>query len=316
MLPCRISDKYYIYILTSRNNIVKFNGKDMKKISCFTLLVVCITCFSQPNGNIDELMHTYTEIRLKDSYPPEMRGIGKISNIQTTLTSNFTSSKLVDFVKSDRSCLGYFGYAGAPGQPKYVSVCRNNADFYEIKFIRYNFKYDKLEVAKASEISEDTAEVLLSILKEQIAKRQDYVQGIFDGAPYEFGIRKAGHFDCAGVNPSDAVSIIRVMCNIANTGSVKDIEELLKKWESEFVECVNDKFVSLNLSKETAVKLAETTLVSIYGADVLRQKPWIVEENARSFKIMGRPTDRMLGGVAEIEIRRSDGKVMRCEYGK
>ncbi len=261
------------------------------------LVAASVPCIFQPSGVC----------------PAQLRGL---SQIQTVLTSNFASSKLVDFVKSDSSCRGYFGYAGGPGQPRYVSVCRNKADYYEIKFIRYNYKNEKLEVAEISEISEDTAEALLSILRDQITRKQNYVQGVLDGSPHEFGIRRAGSFDCAGVNPSDASSIIRMMCNIAGAKSVKDIEELLKKWKSEFVERFNDKFISLNLSKDTAIKLAEATLVSIYGANVLKQRPWIVEENGKSIKIMGQLPSQAAGGVAEIEIRRSDGKVMRCQHGK
>ncbi len=248
---------------------------------------------------------------------PKNEGIGPLSNlIQTALTSRFHSNKQIDFIKSDNTCLGYFGDAGAPGQAMYVAICSEKNNGYHIKFIKYNYESGNLEHDSISEIPEETAKLLLSILRRQINAKKDYCQGVLDGRSFEFGIRQKGTFNCAGINPTDANCTIRMMCDIATARSLDDINRLLEKWESEHVTCVSEKFASLNLSKETAEKLAEIYLVNIYGKKVLKQKPWLIEENAKTIKVMGQLPPNMHGGVAEIEIRRSDGKVIRYSHGK
>ena len=74
--------------------------------------------------------------------------------------------------------------------------------------------------------------------------------------------------------------------------------------------------VNLNLSKETAIKIAETILISIYGKEVLRQRPWQVTESETEFQISGTLAPSSVGGVAEISIRKSDAGVVRYTHGK
>lgn len=74
--------------------------------------------------------------------------------------------------------------------------------------------------------------------------------------------------------------------------------------------------VNLNLSKEDAVKVAETVLVGIYGKEVLRQRPWRVVESETEFQISGTLAPSSVGGVAEISIRKSDAGVARYTHGK
>ena len=74
--------------------------------------------------------------------------------------------------------------------------------------------------------------------------------------------------------------------------------------------------VNLNLSKEDAVKVAETVLVGIYGKEVLRQRPWRVTESETEFQISGTLAPSSVGGVAEISIRKSDAGVVRYTHGK
>ena len=72
--------------------------------------------------------------------------------------------------------------------------------------------------------------------------------------------------------------------------------------------------------KATAVKVAEAILVPIYGADILKQRPfkagfyadrWIVEGTFPVSK--GR---NPLGGVAVIEIHKTTGEILRVTHGK
>ena len=74
--------------------------------------------------------------------------------------------------------------------------------------------------------------------------------------------------------------------------------------------------VNLNLSKEDAVKVAETVLVGIYGKEVLRQRPWRVTESETEFQISGTLAPSSVGGTAEISIRKSDAGVARYTHGK
>lgn len=76
--------------------------------------------------------------------------------------------------------------------------------------------------------------------------------------------------------------------------------------------------LNLNLNKETAVKIAEVILSSIYGEKVLQQRPWLITDNGTSFKIMGTfHSDRFTkGGVAEITISKSDARVLQYSHEK
>ena len=82
------------------------------------------------------------------------------------------------------------------------------------------------------------------------------------------------------------------------------------------VKAPNHPAVNLNLDEATIVKLAEAVLVRIYGEKVLNQKPWIVTENDKSFKIEGTLPKGYWGGVAEIVIRKSDAKIISFTHGK
>lgn len=77
--------------------------------------------------------------------------------------------------------------------------------------------------------------------------------------------------------------------------------------------------VNLNLDERTAVKIAEVILSSIYGEGVLKQRPWIITDNGRDFKIVGTfygREQKMKGGVAEITIGKSDARIIKYIHGK
>ena len=84
---------------------------------------------------------------------------------------------------------------------------------------------------------------------------------------------------------------------------LREIETVLRK-------------VNLNLSKETAIKVAETILVGIYGKEVLRQRLWRVVESETEFQISGTLAPSSVGGTAGISIRKSDAGVVRYAHGK
>lgn len=75
--------------------------------------------------------------------------------------------------------------------------------------------------------------------------------------------------------------------------------------------------IDLRLDEDTAIKIAEAVLVKVYGEKrILKQKPWIVEEKDYSFIIRGTLPPMTLGGVAEIEISKTDGAVISYKHGK
>lgn len=71
---------------------------------------------------------------------------------------------------------------------------------------------------------------------------------------------------------------------------------------------------------ETAKKIAEAVWWPIYGEDILLQKPfigkleneiWYIEGNTDYMK-----KNRMIGGVAHVEIQKSDGKILNVYHTK
>ena len=83
-----------------------------------------------------------------------------------------------------------------------------------------------------------------------------------------------------------------------------------------YVMAPNNTLVTLELSKDVVLRIAEIYLVNLYGNKVLNQKPWIVEYHDDNYIVKGQLPKDTWGGVAEIEIRRSDGKVVRYSHGR
>ena len=83
--------------------------------------------------------------------------------------------------------------------------------------------------------------------------------------------------------------------------------------------------MDLKLNKDSAVKIAEIILVHIYGNHVLEQRPWEITETETEFIIKGtlkRPlSDKnqkliLIGGVAEIVIRKSNACIIKYTHSK
>ncbi len=68
--------------------------------------------------------------------------------------------------------------------------------------------------------------------------------------------------------------------------------------------------VDLDLDQESAVQIAEIILVKVYGKIVLSQRPWNVTKAGKVFTISGTMPKNSYGGVASIEINRTNAQVM------
>lgn len=150
------------------------------------------------------------------------------------LAKHFHSNpKAVNFIKRDKSCLGYYGYTGAPENPQYVGIYKDDKWGFYLNFWVFDAQKGVLSLAKKEFLPEETAQFLLSVLAEQIGQKKDYASFAFDGTPLEFGIRKGdgSDFDCAGIN-SRGVDCVAMMRKIAFAGSLEEINNIIKKYKS------------------------------------------------------------------------------------
>ena len=68
---------------------------------------------------------------------------------------------------------------------------------------------------------------------------------------------------------------------------------------------------------QTAVLVAEAILVPIYGAETIRgERPFRAALQGRVWLVTGTLPAGYVGGVAEIEISKDDGHVLRVSHGK
>jgi len=68
--------------------------------------------------------------------------------------------------------------------------------------------------------------------------------------------------------------------------------------------------------ENTAKKIAEAIWFPIYGESVLNQKPYKAELKGNVWIVTGTLSDSIDGGVAYIEIQKSDCKVLKVTHGK
>ena len=70
-------------------------------------------------------------------------------------------------------------------------------------------------------------------------------------------------------------------------------------------------------NEETAIKVAEVILVPIYGNSVLNERPFSAELKGNVWTVTGSlKSDSQKGGVAIIEIQKSDCKIISVTHGK
>jgi hypothetical protein len=67
---------------------------------------------------------------------------------------------------------------------------------------------------------------------------------------------------------------------------------------------------------ETAIKIAEINWLQLYGKEVLKEKPYSIIFRDSVWIVEGTLPKNMLGGVAYIEIRQSDGKILKVMHAK
>ena len=71
------------------------------------------------------------------------------------------------------------------------------------------------------------------------------------------------------------------------------------------------------LPPEKLISIAEKELVKVYGKQVLKQRPWkISRSDEKSITLTGTFHGQGKGGVAEITLQKSNGKVLRMIHGK
>ncbi|WP_321439067.1 YbbC/YhhH family protein [uncultured Bacteroides sp.] len=69
-------------------------------------------------------------------------------------------------------------------------------------------------------------------------------------------------------------------------------------------------------NEETAMKIAEVILFSIYGQKVYASRPYCIELRNGVWIIEGTLPKGCQGGVPYVEIQKKDGKVLKVIYGK
>ena len=75
-------------------------------------------------------------------------------------------------------------------------------------------------------------------------------------------------------------------------------------------------FIDAVPDEKTAIQIAESVLVAVYGNDVLNERPFnvLIDKKRGVWFISGTLPDDHVGGVAEITIRIRDGKIMRIYH--
>lgn len=68
----------------------------------------------------------------------------------------------------------------------------------------------------------------------------------------------------------------------------------------------------------TAIKLAEAIWFPIYGYSIYTKEPFVAEydEKTKTWYVCGTLPANTLGGVPEIKINKTDGKVLYINHGK
>ena len=68
--------------------------------------------------------------------------------------------------------------------------------------------------------------------------------------------------------------------------------------------------------EETAKKIAEAVWLPIYGKGIEKEEPFVAVLNNGVWTVRGTLPKNYMGGVAEIQISKDDGKILRVIHGK
>jgi hypothetical protein len=73
-------------------------------------------------------------------------------------------------------------------------------------------------------------------------------------------------------------------------------------------------------NQQTAIEIAKSVLVPIYGKNILKYSPFKVSENDSTWIVFGTGPKRLLHDIAgaspEVEIQKKDGKILRVCIAK
>jgi hypothetical protein len=68
---------------------------------------------------------------------------------------------------------------------------------------------------------------------------------------------------------------------------------------------------------ETAIRIAEAVWLPIYGKKQIEsERPFVAELSGDVWTVTGSLPDGWVGGTAEIDLRKSDGTILRVIHGK
>ena len=69
---------------------------------------------------------------------------------------------------------------------------------------------------------------------------------------------------------------------------------------------------------ETAIKIAEAIWIPIYGNKIEKRKPYIADyhEEGGYWEVYGTLPENTRGGVPEIKISKTDGRILYVNHGK
>ena len=145
------------------------------------------------------------------------------------LSTDFFSSKERDIILSDPSCVGFFGCAGAPGQPKYCALTLEKGTRKAfVKFYDYDLEAGKLSLKDTVEISENLFSDLFILLDEEIQNATPKKEGVLDGWNIEFGVRKKD-WKFTGINTTDNKTIAFWMGRVGTSNNIDELRSALSK---------------------------------------------------------------------------------------
>ena len=89
-----------------------------------------------------------------------------------------------------------------------------------------------------------------------------------------------------------------------------------KEQQFQKIESKNSENMNYVPDEKTAIKVAEAILYPIYGEKIYKQRPFTAILSNDVWIVKGSLPKGMLGGVAYIEIQKSDCRVLEVTHGK
>jgi len=121
---------------------------------------------------------------------------------------------------------------------------------------------------------------------------------------------------CGNINEKGDVQMTTIKKEgVQPAGNNENIEKLLEKYE--VGNNIAPKY-DLVKDKETAINIAEEILLPIYGKDINDKKPFeaTYDEEFKVWIVSGTLGKNFIGGVPNVIIQKSDGKVLAVWHTK